>query len=302
MTRRIKQILVGIVILFGLILLLFIGILFYMKTDHALRLIQDRVNDLIPGAVLCGGLHFSLLKGEFELRRMLLKDPSGNDMACCDRFFVDFTWSTIFKRELTVETLIIEKPWATIRVDKKNKINLMRAFPASKATGQKTKRGKGIGVPFNIVLKSLKLVQGSVHFELVAEDLNASANNIDLSADGDLLKQSGNLMFCIGKGHLESPEIQTEFDRFKLKATLKDGRIAPLILYAGATSSEITLSGNIGDVFNKPIMDLTLDLSSSLAEMQKTFCMKPMSTGRVEMQLNVRGELDDPQVIWRLSY
>lgn len=302
MTRRIKQILVGTGILFGLILLLSIGILSYMKTDHARRLIQDRVNDLIPGTVLCEGLHFSLLKGEFELRRMLLKDPSGNDMAGCDRFFVDFTWSTLFNGELTVETLIIEKPWTTIRVDKKNKINLMRAFPASKATGQKTKREKGIGIPFNIVLKSLELVQGSVHFELFAEDLNASANNINVTADGDFLKRSGNLMFCIGKGHLESPEIQTEFDRFKLKATLKDGRIDPLILHSGATSSEITLSGNIGDVFNKPIMDLTLDLSASLAEMQKTFCLKPMSTGRVEMQLNALGALDNPQVIWRLSY
>ena len=302
MTRRIKQILIGTGILFGLILLLFIGVLSYLKTDHAGRLIQDRVNDLIPGAVLCEGFHFSLLKGNFELGRMLLKDPSGNDMAGCDRFLVDLTWSTLFKGELTVESLIIEKPWATIRVDKKNKINLMRAFPASKATEQKTKKEKGMGVPFNIVFKSLKLVQGSVHFESVAEDLNISANNIDLTADGNFLKQSGNLMFCIGKGHLKSPEIQTEFDRFKLKTTLKHGRIDPLVLCAGATSSEIMLSGNIGDVFNKPILDLTLDLSTSLAEMQKAFCLKPMSTGRVEMQLNVRGALDNPRGTWRLSY
>jgi len=75
MALRIKHILIGTGIFAGLILLLAAAAVFYLKTDHAQRLVQAKVGASIPGAISWKRLRFSLLKGEFELENFLLKGP-----------------------------------------------------------------------------------------------------------------------------------------------------------------------------------------------------------------------------------
>jgi autotransporter translocation and assembly factor TamB len=302
MVRFVKLVLTSTGVLFALIFFLLVGVIYYAKTDHALHLMQVKINESIPGTILFEDFRFSLLKGEFEFKNMLLKGPSNDELAGFDRLFVGFAWISLFRGELTVADLRLEKPWATIRVDREGGINLMRAFPPSKTQEEEPRGKKGKGVPINIVLDSLKLVEGSICYEMVAEDLKAIVSDIDLTANGNLLEQSGNFTVRIGKGTLDSRKIVTELDHFKLEATLKEGRIDPLFFQAGTTSSKLTLSGNIDDVLDKPFLDLTLDTVVSLPEVRKALCMEPMLIGQLATRLTARGTPDNPEMTWRLAY
>lgn len=302
MRLRIKHILIGTGILAGLILLLAAGAVFYLKTDHAQRLVQAKVNASIPGAISWKRLRFSLLKGEFELENFLLKGPSNDVLAGFDRLFIDISCTTLFRGDLTIAAFTLEKPWATLQVDSEGQINLMQAFPASKREKASVEEDKSEGLPINIVLKSLKVVQGFVSYEMVAGDAKAVAREIDLAAEGNLLQQSGNLTFQIGTGRVDSPKIRTELDQFKLEAAFRKGRIEPLVLRIGADSSKLTLSGNISDVLSKPFLNLALDLSVSLPELRNSLYIEPSLTGQVAAHLTAQGTPDNPEVTLHLDY
>lgn len=303
MKKRIKQLFIGIGILLCLLVFLFAVTISYLKTNHALRLIQAKVNDLIPGAILCERHRFSLLKGEFELAQVSLRNPSGNSLAGLDRLFIDLSWTTFLKGDLTVTTLILEGPWADVKIDKKGKINLISAFSHSEAKKNGTEAGKKGGMPININIKSMKLIRGSIHYEVVADDLKASVQDVELTANGNLIKRHGNLNLMIGYGRLDSPVIRTELDGFKLEATLNEDRIDPIILQASAPSSkQLTLSGKIGNIFDSPLLDLAIDISLSLPEVRKAFALKPTLTGLVSTHIKIQGTPDNPQVTFNSAY
>jgi autotransporter translocation and assembly factor TamB len=305
MKKRIRQFLVGLGILLGLVCLLLFGAISYLKTNHAHRFILGKVNGAIPGTILCEGIRFSLLKGEFELEKMLIRGPSNEELAGFDRLFLDLSWATLLKSDVTVTALILEKPWTTLRVDSQGEINLMRAFAASRPEEEPQgarEEARGRGIPINVVIRSLKLAQGSFNYEMVAENLKAVGEEINITASGNLFERSGNLTFCIGKGRLDSPAIRTELDRFKLEAMLREGRIAPLVFEVGTPSSRLTLSGNISDVFSKPFLDVTLDLAVSLAELQESLHISQTLTGQVAACIAARGTADNPEVSVSLDY
>jgi autotransporter translocation and assembly factor TamB len=306
MARTIKQIFIGIGTLFCLVVVLLVGVLFYLKTDHARRLIQSKVNKAIPGTISFEGFRFSLLKGEFEVRNALLKGPSDDELAGFDRFFIDLSWTPLLDGDLTIAALVVEKPWTTLRVDSQGQVNLLRAFPAPKPRQhmpkQEQEEEKRGSIPINIVVRDFKLVQGHIRYEMVGKDLEAVAQAIDLTADGDLSHRSGKLSFRVGKGRFHSPKIRGELDELTLEAMLKKGRIDPLVLKARTNSSKLALSGNICDVFTKPFLDVALALSVSLPEVRESLHLSPTLTGRVGAHLAARGSPNNPEMAFHLDY
>ena len=295
MRKASKRFFFGSGILFGLILLLFLVTIFYLQTDHARLLIQEKVNGLIPGSISCKKLRLSMLTGELELMHVLLKDPDGKSLAGFDRLFVDLSLITLLKGNLTVAMLVLEKPWATLKVDKEGEINLVDIFFSPDSIEEKPVEKEGGGIPINIVLKSLKLLHGSVRFEIAAEDIMAEAQDVELAVSGNLLKRSGNISFKIGKGYLESPEIQTGLDYLKMEATFGDGRIDPLFFQANTHYSELTLFGNIDGFLADPSLNLDLRLTLFLPEIRKALSPEPILTGRITARMTVQGKPDNPQ-------
>lgn len=71
MVRFVKLVLTSTGVLFALIFFLLVGVIYYAKTDHALHLMQVKVNESIPRTISFEDFRFSLLKGEFEFKNML---------------------------------------------------------------------------------------------------------------------------------------------------------------------------------------------------------------------------------------
>ncbi len=302
MATKMKRAVIGLGVLLGLMILLLTGAVFCLNTDYAQGLIQAKVNAVIPGAISWEKSCLSLLAGEFELKNVVLKGPSDDELAGLDRLFVDLAWTTLFKGDLTVASLILEKPWATIRVDRDGQINLVDSLITSKREEKKPHQEKREPIPFNLVLKSLKLVDGSVHYEAIENNFKAVVQDIDITADGNLLKQAANLTLHMGKAALESPKIRAELDHSGLEAALEGGRLDLDAVQINTAASKLFLSGNIRDVFRKPWLNLTSDIAVSLPELRKSLHLAPTLTGQMVAHVAARGVLDNPGVSLHLDY
>lgn len=302
MKKRTKQVFVGSGVFLGVTIALVAIVLIYFHTQHGQRLIQAKVNAMIPGTISCDNLRYSLLKGRFELINVVVKGPSKDDLAGFERFSIDLSWIPLFRRNLVVAALVLEKPWANIQVDREGEMNLMRAFSPPEAEDIEPDVGKGPGLPFNIVVQSLKVVQGHVCYETAREDLKVAVQQVNITANGNLSKRSGNLTLQTGKAGLERQGINTEFNQVKLEATLREGDAGPIDLRASTGESRLRLSGSVRDVFGKPDANLVLDLAVSLAEIQRSLQLEPPLTGEARGHLAARGTLNNPEMTFDLDY
>ncbi|OQY60138.1 MAG: hypothetical protein B6245_02935, partial [Desulfobacteraceae bacterium 4572_88] len=300
MKKRTLFILIGAGIFLCLLILIPAGILFWLETDHAREFIQTRANNAIPGTVSWEKLRFSLLGGRLELKNVLLRSPSDEELAGFDRLFVNLSWATLLKGDLTVEEVTLEKPHADLRADAQGRLNLLDAFPPSEP---KREEKKSTGMPFNIVVKSLRLVHGSVRYKAQAQNLKAHVPEIHLSAeDGNFLEKSGKLTIHIRDGKVESPTINTQLRELRLDAKLEQGKLDPLVIKLDSDTARLALSGNAEDIFNEPLMSLVLDISSSLDSVRDSFSLKPVLTGDARIQLKVQGSAGNPDVRLQLDY
>ena len=297
-----KQVFLGSGILLGVTVALVAGVLAYFHTQHGQRLILAKVNGMIPGTISCDKLRYSLLKGRLELVNAVVKGPSENNVAGFERCSVDLSWIPLLRRNLVVSALVLEKPWANIHVDTEGKMNLLRAFSHPKSEETEPETGEGPMIPFNIVVQSLKVIEGDVRYETARQDLKVVVQEVNISANANLLKRSGNLTLQTGEARLERPGINAELDQLKLEATLRDGSIDPIDLQANTGQSRLKLSGNLRDVFRKPNADLVLDLAVSLAEAKRSLRLEPPLTGDIKGRLAARGALDNPDITLDLDY
>ncbi|MBN1930164.1 MAG: translocation/assembly module TamB domain-containing protein [Desulfobacterales bacterium] len=303
MTIKVKKVFAGIGIFLSLLFFILVTILFYIETDYAQRFIQTKVNQLIPGEILWDKFQFSLIRGKFEMKNMSLNSPDKKKLAGFDRLSIDLAWMSLFKKNLTIEEFILDKPWAMLQVDKDGELNIKQAFPPSKPDESKPiENEKSNGFPINIIVKSFNLLQGQVHYGMEKEKLEAEIQQIYLTADANLFEQSSNLRLEIGKGSFKNPKIQTELSPLNFQANFKKGRIDPLILQASTLDSKIALTGGIDDIFSKPIVDLSLNVGVSLPEVRKIFQIESNLTGKVNTHLIAKGDLNNPETTLQFEY
>ncbi len=302
MKKRPTQFFIGIGILLSLALLVLVGIVTYLNTNHGRNFIQAKVNEAIPGKVSCEKLRFSILRGDLELSRVVLSGPDEENVAGFERLFVDLAWTSLLKGNLAFHTVVLEKPWAKILKDREGVINFVRAVTTPKSK-EETVEAKDAGAPpINVVVKTLRVVKGHLRYEIVDSDFKAMVQDINLSANGNVAKRSGEFSLQTGQGGVTSPDLQWGFDNFLLQACLEKETIDPLVFEANTASSRVVLSGNVHNVLSKPALDLILDLNVSLTELGEWFRVEPISTGHVLARVAAQGVPDNPEVAIQLDY
>ncbi len=293
-------------IFLGLVFIIIGGVLLYFQTDHAQALIQREINGLIPGSVSWEKAHFSLLKGEFTIENVSLQGPHDEDIAGLERVSANLSWMTLLKGDLTIDKLIAEKPWAALRLDEKGELNLIRALARSKPGGPSEGEGKkernGMGFPFNMAITSLRLVKGAISYEMISKGLKIEARDISFVAEGDLLKRTGDIDIQIESGLIDCTGAHVTLTGCKMRAALRPSEIELHFLEVTTASSKVTASGEIRDISRKPLFDLVLDTTVSLAEIRESLHVTVPLTGEVAVKSAIKGSLDNPEVNLRLDY
>ena len=100
--------------------------------------------------------------------------------------------------------------------------------------------------------------RGAVHYKH-AKEFTALIQDIEVSASGNLLKQSGKLLAGTGKVSVESPDFQIGIDQTSISMKLTGDQIDSLAIRIITPYSDMTLTGSIHNLFTQIRLDLSLD-------------------------------------------
>jgi translocation and assembly module TamB len=300
MTKLIRRCFIGLGIVFGLLSLLLVGAYLYLQTGHAQHFIQGKIRAQIPGTISWETFRLSPLQGLFVFQNLSLKDPSGEVLVHIDRASVNIAWVTLLKGDLTVAELILEKPTAALQVNKRGEFNLMAALTPQEHGDPMGKEGskkrKGVGIPIRITFKSLKFVQGTISYEMVSPQAIVVTEEVDFTAEGNLLSRVAKVTLHIGRGRIESRELRTDLIQCTIDGMVRQDRIDSFVFEAYTASSKLKASGSIDHIFGTPVFDLSLEAALALPELRKALALEPALTGDLTVQLTARGSLDNPEV------
>ncbi len=307
--KKIKKILVFIGAFLALILLFLAAGRLYLGSDHAHHLIQARINEAIPGAVSWEAARLSFFDGRVELRNILIKGPEEDKLIALDRVFLEFSWLALLKRELRVNTAILEKPRVHLAMDREGVLNLTRAFSAGEPEEEKpVDSASKTGAPFNVRVGEFTLVDGFFQFKTEGGPKGEGAGRVELhhielaALDGDLSARSLEVDLKIDRTELDMAGVNTRLDRFRLEGALAGGRLDSLALDLKAHDSSMALSGDASDVFTTPGADLELTLDVALSDVREIFRIEPGLSGRATIRLGVKGALNDPEASLVLDF
>ena len=301
---KIKRLLsIGLVLLALLGLSLIVGGTLILNTDRALELALKRLNAGIPGTVALTRHEISMLDSRLELNELVVTGPANEKLFGFDHLIVDWSWAALLKREIRLERVAVQNPWALLEMDAKNGLNLLQAFPSAPDQAKTPPSETFTILPiFNLVIQDLALEEGRVSFTRVARDIRFQVNQIHLDARGNLAQQSGELALTSGLIHVDTPRITTALKDFRLQAGLRDGQVTPFSLAVQTPASSMVVSGTADNIFTEPLFDLTLKMVTDLDEAQQMLKLAAPYTGQLKADLKLTGPLNNPDASIDLNY
>ncbi len=238
-------------------LFLLVGVRLYLNTDRAQQRIQTKISQTIPGTITWSDSRISVWGGEVELHNVLLRGPTNNKLFELNRFLLRVSWFRLFKGELCVNDLLLEKPRIYLATDRMGNLNLIQALLTP---GNNESTPKHSGFRFNVVIRQLQVLDGFFQYkkdDAVGEKQRNRMvlQNVNLTVrDGNLLKQKGRLVCEIDGGFINFGGFRTTVDRLSLTANLQKDRINTLIIDVNKGGFYLKVSGDVRHPFtNNPI-------------------------------------------------
>jgi len=296
---------VGLVI--AVVLLAVLGAQFYLNTESVRQRIQTTVNQAIPGTLTWQQNRFSILGGQLELKHVLLTGPENDKLMELDRFSIRMSWTGLLRGELIVHDLFFEKPNVFLVKDRSGNLNLIQALYAPK--DKPSESGKSGSLPFNIILRQLRVTNGFVQYNSAEETAENQTDhvvfqNVNLTVtDGNLLKQSGRLACQVIGGKIQSKGVRTTIDQLSLKADVHKNRIDALLFDVNTDGIYAGITGTVKNLFTDPlILDLRLKSKASLSKIKDLMTLGSGFSGVVQVNSTLKGTLDNPDIDVILGY
>ena len=286
----------------GLLMLLLVGGVSYVKTPQAHRVIQQHIDRILPGSVSWRRLDLSVLAGRIEIDDLLVAGPGGERLAGMTRGRVDISWLSLLKGRIGVEEAVFGHPWAELAVDETGRLNLARAFSES-PEAEKPAAEPPAGLSLNLEMTHFRLADGALSYRDPAAGLAVTVEGISAGADAFRIPSpSGSIRLGIGRGDVQSPVFTGPIEALQASAHLDADRLSPLELRLLVGDTDLRLAGTVDRPGTDPILDLTLDAALALAEIRHLLGLAPELTGSARLHLAAKGRLADPEARMTLAY
>jgi len=88
---------------------------------------------------------------ELHLNNFALKDTAGNSAVSLEHLYVNYEFSSLFKKEFFVKSILIEKPFVDLKMDAKGSLNLLTLLPTTPSVSENnTTTDENLVMPFTI--------------------------------------------------------------------------------------------------------------------------------------------------------
>jgi autotransporter translocation and assembly factor TamB len=174
---------VGGLLLYGILT----GLFLTPTRDAAVQAILRMVSDRLPGSLEVGSVQGSLLSTPV-VQNIVIKDAQGTVIGQVDTLRLSYDLWSLLRLRLVVHEVSIERPQFTLTEEPDGALNISRAF-ASPRPGQPKpprERGTNLGLPFAIVVESVRVDNGEVTLGLPALPGVRQVAGIQLEAQADL--------------------------------------------------------------------------------------------------------------------
>lgn len=272
----------------------------WIQSDHGRHWLESQLNTLIPGTIVVAGLDISLLQPSLSIEGAVVKDPQGRVLAGVSHFSAGLDWQGLMQREVRVDNILLQEPWADVAILKNGNLNLMTALVPSDPEKKPEPSASG-ELPFNIVSDSVQLRNAHFTFTSADEALHLEATGLNISGAGNFKKKSGKLELSVDAIRLRNGDMQPLPTNLQLKAQL-DGeqlKIATFKLVSGQTT--VSLSGAADQLYTEPTIDAVLTLDSQLAELARIVPLAGDYSGKLDTELSVQGKVANPEGNVKLS-
>ncbi|HOO45495.1 MAG TPA: hypothetical protein PLM29_04645, partial [Deltaproteobacteria bacterium] len=279
---------------------LFLGAHFYLKTEHAQRVIRTNLGKIIQGELVLQDISVSLLKGCLEIRGAVLRDRAGKKLASFDDLHVTISQASLFHGRLAVKRAVVRRPWIYLGVEENNRLMLMQVFSCH--DGQSGVETQGGGFPLKVGIDELIITDGAVLYENTDRSLRADLSGIELLADADLYARSMNFSAQAARVSLTGQKIHAELQALRARLSLQKEVIGPILIQAETGISRLSVKGSVREISTEPEFDLICETTVSLSEIKEIMDLPEELTGNIIARLALKGKMDNPGLGIQLDY
>jgi len=299
MTTSFRKLITGLCVMLGVSLLLGIGALWYLHTDHARTQILNALNQRIPGSVSIQGHRYYLMSGRVEIWNLRIVDFFQKEAAECDYLSVSISWWQLLQGKLHIQSASIDKPRITVSVDPDGALNFSHIFSEPSSDPKTPDAQAGLFLPFN--LDAVTLTDATLSYEDSRENLSICMENMDADLSADFLKQAGKTNIRIGSGQISSPIFHTLLGPVSFKGSLEDGKLLPLQLSLSSPGLNADISGSISEIWQDPQFSLIVNMESTLSALQQSLDLETTLSGMAHITGTISGPLLNPDATLNLT-
>ena len=267
----------------------------YFQTSKFQSAIQDQINHQIPGTIKWETAKLKLIQPGVEFHDIRLSDSNGNEILAMKQLNTSLSLVGLLRKTLVFSNIRMVSPLIYMSVDQDNTMNIISALIKEDDHPAQDQQSDVSGLPLPVIIESMHVE--NAHFELTVphKAFNVSINRLDFQVmNADILNQSAELNLKLSDARITSQSIVHTFDRFEVKAGIKNNTVifSNSALNAGKTS--ITLSGQIKDIFTTPLADLAINADVSLDQLNSLLKLGLPVKGRISSAFSLKGTLNNP--------
>ncbi len=299
MQKAVRLFLFCITLLFTVAALIIGGTSLFLGSEQGRQHIRASINSRIPGTIEWTQLDISLLKGSVEIQGGTLTDPQKHRIAGFKTLYASIKWRDLLHGVIAVPLVFLKEPWAAIEKNAQGELNIIRALASSSDAGPEDGPGS---LPFNLVVKTAKISDGSLLFDLGQHKGRLQIEGFAVTASGNLHEQSARGVCRVHTATFQDSLRKIDLSDFEIRAVFKNGTLDPLLARAETASSSVILRGRVSNVAHRPELDLNCASSLSLPEIARWTALNVPLTGEAKVQLKISGVADNPSVSVDLAY
>ncbi|MFH0997786.1 MAG: translocation/assembly module TamB domain-containing protein [Pseudomonadota bacterium] len=286
-----RQLITGLCGMLGVSLVLGIGALWYLHTDHARTQILNALNRRIPGTVSIQDHKFSLISGRIELWNLRIVDFFQEEAAACDHLSATVSWRQLLQGTLHIQSASIEKPRIKISVDPDG-VPFSHIFFEPDSDPKTADPQSGLFLP--LILDAVTFKDATLSYEDSRENLSLCLDNMEADLSADFQKQAGKTFIRIGGGRISSPFFHSLFGPVSIQGSLEDGQILPLHLSLSSPGLNAEITGSISQIWQDPQFNLSLNMDSALSVLQQSLELETALSGMIHTTGTISGSLLNP--------